>query len=62
MEYALKMEDIGIDALELNFYNNNMDFGSAAAIEEKQLKTLQLCVRVLSCPYLLNLVLSIQTL
>jgi dihydroorotate dehydrogenase (fumarate) len=42
LEYALKMEDIGIDGLELNFYNNNMDFGSSTAIEEKQIKTLRL--------------------
>ncbi len=43
LEYALKMLDTGIDGLELNFYNNNTDFSlKAAAIEEKQLKTLEL--------------------
>lgn len=43
LEYALKMIDTGIDGLELNFYNNNTDFSlKAAAIEEKQLKTLEL--------------------
>lgn len=43
LEYALKMIDTGIDGLELNFYSNNTDFSlKAAAIEEKQLKTLEL--------------------
>jgi dihydroorotate dehydrogenase (fumarate) len=43
LEYALKMEDTGIDALELNFYNNNIDFGlSSDALEDKQLKVLEL--------------------
>lgn len=43
LEYALKMEDTGIDALELNFYSNNIDFDtSSEAIEEKQIKTLEL--------------------
>lgn len=43
LEYALKMLDTGIDGLELNFYNNNVDFSlKADAIEEKQLKTLEL--------------------
>ena len=43
LEYALKMEDTGIDALELNFYHTNIDFTtSAQAIEEKQIRTLEL--------------------
>lgn len=43
LEYALKMEDTGIDALELNLYNNNIDFeASSQAIEEKQIKTVEL--------------------
>lgn len=43
LEYALKMLDTGIDGLELNFYNNNVDFSlKAAAIEDRQLKTLEL--------------------
>jgi len=43
LEYALKMEDTGIDGLELNFYNNNIDFDlTAEAIEQKQLKALEL--------------------
>ena len=43
LEYALKMEDTGIDGLELNFYSNNLDFDTTSeAIEEKQIKTLEL--------------------
>lgn len=43
LEYALKMEDTGIDALELNFYQTNTDFAlTAESIEEKQLKALEL--------------------
>lgn len=43
LEYALKMEDTGIDALELNFYHTNIDFTlSAEIIEDKQLKALEL--------------------
>lgn len=43
LEYALKMEDTGIDGLELNFYHSNIDFTlSAHQVEEKQIKTLEL--------------------
>lgn len=43
LEYALKMEDTGIDALELNFYNSNIDFElTSDEIELKQIKTLEL--------------------
>ncbi len=43
LEYALKMIDTGIDGLELNFYNNNIDFAAkSATIEDRQLKTLEL--------------------
>lgn len=43
LEYALKMIETGIDGLELNFYNSNTDFSlTAAAIEERQLKSLEL--------------------
>ncbi len=42
LEYALKMEDTGIDALEINFYHNQIDFDlSPKAIEDKQIKTLE---------------------
>ena len=43
LQYALKMIDTGIDGLELNFYNNNIDFAAkSATIEDRQLKTLEL--------------------
>jgi dihydroorotate dehydrogenase (fumarate) len=43
LEYALQMEDTGIDGLELNFYANNTDFDlTAQEIEDKQVKTLEL--------------------
>lgn len=43
LEYALKMEDTGIDALEVNLYANNIDFNlNAEAIEQRQIKTLEL--------------------
>ena len=43
LTYALKMEDTGIDGLELNFYNNNLDYStSSEVIEEKQIKTIEL--------------------
>jgi len=43
LEYALQMEDTGIDGLELNFYANNTDFDlTAEEIEDKQVKTLEL--------------------
>ncbi len=43
LEYALKMEDTGIDALELNFYHTNIDLAtSSQTIEDKQLKAAEL--------------------
>jgi len=43
LEYALKMEDTGIDALELNFYQTNTDFGlTSETVEDRQLKALEL--------------------
>lgn len=42
LEYALKMQDTGIDGLELNFYANNTDFDlSPEEIENKQIRTLE---------------------
>jgi dihydroorotate dehydrogenase (fumarate) len=42
LEYALKMEDTGIDGLELNFYDTNINFNTSAhLIEEKQIKALE---------------------
>jgi dihydroorotate dehydrogenase (fumarate) len=43
VEYAQKMEETGIDGLELNFYNTNIDFDATSeSIENKQVKTLEL--------------------
>ena len=43
LEYALKMEDTGIDALELNFYSTNIDFETTSEeIETKHLRALEL--------------------
>lgn len=43
LTYALKMEDTGIDGLELNFYNSNLDFETTPeVIEAKQIKTIEL--------------------
>ena len=43
LEYALRMQDTGIDGLELNFYANNTDFDlTAEEIEDRQIKTLEL--------------------
>jgi dihydroorotate dehydrogenase (fumarate) len=42
LEYALRMEDTGIDGLELNFYTNNTDFGlTSNEIEDREIKTLE---------------------
>lgn len=42
VEYALRMQDTGIDGLELNFYDSNIDFKlSSNAIEDHQLSTLE---------------------
>ncbi len=41
VEYAKKLEDAGVDALELNFYSMPLDFGTdAAAVEKGQLEIL----------------------
>ncbi len=43
LEYALKMEDTGIDGLELNFYSHQNDFDlKSEKIEAQQIKTLEL--------------------
>jgi dihydroorotate dehydrogenase (fumarate) len=42
LEYAMRMEDTGIDGLELNFYANNIDFGlTSTEIEDREIKTLE---------------------
>lgn len=56
LEYALKMEDTGIDALELNFYNSNINFDSTPqAIEEKQIRTLELIRAAIRLPLFVKL-------
>ena len=43
LEFAMKMEDTGIDALELNFYNTVADSNiPSQTIEDRQVKTLEL--------------------
>lgn len=56
LEYALKMEDTGIDALELNFYQSNLDFElSAEHIEAKQLRTLEIIRAAVRLPLFVKL-------
>jgi dihydroorotate dehydrogenase (fumarate) len=56
LEYALKMQDTGIDALELNFYINNNDFDiTSDELELKQIKTLELMRAGLSLPVFVKL-------
>jgi dihydroorotate dehydrogenase (fumarate) len=56
LEYALKMEDTGIDGLELNFYNTNMDFETAPEIiESRLLKTLTLVRSGIKLPIFVKL-------
>ena len=56
LEYALKMADTGIDALELNFYNNHIDFETTPeAIENKQLKTLEMVRSSVKLPLFVKL-------
>jgi dihydroorotate dehydrogenase (fumarate) len=51
LEYALKMEDTGIDALELNFYQSNIDFEtSSEEIEARQIRTLEILRAALRLP------------
>jgi dihydroorotate dehydrogenase (fumarate) len=43
LKYALKMQDTGIDGLELNFYDTNIDFkATSEEIEIRQIKALEL--------------------
>lgn len=56
MEYAQKMEDTGIDGLELNFYNTNIDYDLASeAIEIRQIKTLELLRTTVRLPLFVKL-------
>lgn len=56
LEYALKMEDTGIDALELNFYHTHIDFKTTAeVIEHKQMSILELVRAGLRIPIFVKL-------
>jgi dihydroorotate dehydrogenase (fumarate) len=55
-EFATKMEDTGIDGLELNLYNTNLDYDSTSeSIESKQIKTLELIRSVVKLPIFVKL-------
>jgi dihydroorotate dehydrogenase (fumarate) len=56
LEYALRMQDTGIDGLELNFYSNNIDFGlTAEEIEDRQLETLAIVRTAIQLPLFVKL-------
>ncbi|MBS1978902.1 MAG: dihydroorotate dehydrogenase-like protein [Bacteroidetes bacterium] len=56
LTYALKMEDTGIDGLELNFYSTNVDFNlKSETIEDKQIKTLELVKAGIRLPLFVKL-------
>lgn len=56
LEYALKMEDTGIDGLELNFYANNTNFDlTAKEIEDVQIKTLEVVRAAVRLPLFIKL-------
>jgi dihydroorotate dehydrogenase (fumarate) len=56
LEYAMKMQDTGIDALELNFYNTNLDFDTTSdMIEARQIKTLELVRKGIRLPIFVKL-------
>ena len=56
LEYALRMEDTGIDALELNFYQTNADFGlRSQTIEDKHIKALEIVGAGLRLPVFVKL-------
>jgi dihydroorotate dehydrogenase (fumarate) len=51
LEYAEKLEDTGVDALELNFYSLPLDFESdAAAVESEQIEILSGIKKAVSIP------------
>jgi dihydroorotate dehydrogenase (fumarate) len=56
LKYALKMEDTGIDGLELNFYTNNTSFDlTAQEIEDAQIKTLEVVRAAVRLPLFIKL-------
>lgn len=55
-EYAIKMAETGIDALELNFYAGDMEFSTdPQLIEEHQIETLNLVRRSIKIPITVKL-------
>jgi len=56
LEYALRMQDTGIDGLELNFYSNNIDFElTAEEIEDRHLETLAMIRTAIQLPLFVKL-------
>jgi dihydroorotate dehydrogenase (fumarate) len=56
LDYALRMQDSGIDGLELNFYANRTDFASSASvIEDQEVKTLELVRAAVRLPLFVKL-------
>ena len=56
LEYALRMQDTGIDGLELNFYSNNIDFElTAEEIEDRHLETLAMVRTAIQLPLFVKL-------
>jgi len=56
LEYALRMQDTGIDGLELNLYSNNIDFElTAEEIEDHQLETLEMVRTAIHLPLFVKL-------
>jgi dihydroorotate dehydrogenase (fumarate) len=56
IEYAHRMQDTGIDGLELNFYHTNIDFDATSeSIENAQIKTLELLRAGVTLPLFVKL-------
>lgn len=55
VEYAVKMQDTGIDALEVNFYANNIDYTEGETLEERQLEVLKMVKDAISIPVAVKL-------
>lgn len=55
-EYAVKMAETGIDALELNFYTNTTDFdATAASIEDQHINVIRLVKAAIPIPVFVKL-------
>lgn len=56
LDFALKMEDTGIDALELNFYAHNIEINTTSEeIEQQHIKTLELVRSAVRLPVFVKL-------